>query len=84
MALYIDEQNTAYPVTARKIEALCVQKGLLVVLMRNKVRMSLPLIIRDEEMERSMEILKEVLDEVMDYDVCLGGFGRGLGERTES
>lgn len=77
MCIYIDEHNPAYPVTARKIGALCVHKGLLVVVMRNRVRMSPPLVITDEEMTRAMEILKEVLDEVMDYDDVPGEFWEG-------
>jgi ornithine--oxo-acid transaminase len=78
MCLYIDENNPAYPVTGRKIGALCVQKGLLVVVSpRNRIRMSPPLIITDAEMAKAMEILKEALDEVMDYDEVPGEFWTG-------
>lgn len=74
MCFYVDEHNPAYPVTARKIAALCIQKGLLVVVTKNKVQMSPPLVLTDEEMTRAMEILQETLDEVMDYDDGPGEF----------
>lgn len=49
MCFYTDENNPAYPVTARKVGALCIQMGLLVVVQKNKVRMSPPLVLTDEE-----------------------------------
>jgi len=76
MCFYVDE---SYPgVTGRKIGALCVHKGLLVVVSpKNRIRMSPPLVITDEEMARAMEILKEVLDEVCDYDEVPGEIWTG-------
>ncbi|RDL32479.1 uncharacterized protein BP5553_08935 [Venustampulla echinocandica] len=66
MCLYIDEGNPR--VTGRKIAALCNLKGLLVTSFINKVRMSPPLVITDEEMEKALGIIKEALDEVTEYD----------------
>jgi len=67
MALYIDE-SVPEKVTGRKIAALCSFKGLLVTSFTNKVRMSPPLVVSDEEMERAMEILREALEEVGEYE----------------
>jgi ornithine--oxo-acid transaminase len=67
MALYIDESNPE-KVTGRKIAALCNLKGLLVTSFTNKVRMSPPLVVSDEEMEQAMGILREALEEVGEYD----------------
>jgi len=67
MRLYIDEQRVK-GVTGRKIAALMVQKGLLVTSFGNAIRMSPPLVLTDEEMERGMKILKEALEDVVDYD----------------
>ncbi|RFU29300.1 hypothetical protein B7463_g7028, partial [Scytalidium lignicola] len=72
MVIYIDENNPDYPVTGRKVAALCIQKGLLVTSFTNRVRMSPPLILTDEEMDKAMSIIKEALDEVMDYDYVPG------------
>lgn len=66
MCLYIDESNPA--VTGRKIAALCNLKGLLVTSFGNRVRMSPPLVLTDEEMERGIQILREALEEVTEYD----------------
>jgi ornithine--oxo-acid transaminase len=67
MALYIDE-SIPEKVTGRKIAALCNLKGLLVTSFTNKVRMSPPLVVSDEEMERAMGILREALEEVGEYE----------------
>jgi ornithine--oxo-acid transaminase len=66
MCLYIDENNPA--VTGRKIAALCNLKGLLMASFTNRVRMSPPLVLTDEEMERGLEIIREALEEVTEYD----------------
>ena len=66
MCLYIDESKPG--VTGRKIAALCNLKGLLVTSFTNRVRMSPPLVLTDEEMERGMEIIRESLQEVEEYD----------------
>jgi ornithine--oxo-acid transaminase len=66
MCIYIDESIPG--VTGRKIAALCNLKGLLVTSFTNRVRMSPPLVITDEEMEKALGIIKESLDEVTEYD----------------
>lgn len=66
MCLYIDEKDPK--VTGRKIAALCNLKGLLVTSFTNRVRMSPPLVITDDEMEKGLGILKEALNEVTEYD----------------
>ena len=75
--LFIDEHHPSGRVTGRKVCALCVQKGLLVSIKDNKVRMSVPMVIKDEEMNRALEILKEALDEVVDYDEVPGEVWEG-------
>jgi ornithine--oxo-acid transaminase len=67
MALYIDESHPE-KVTGRKIASLCNLKGLLVTSFTNEVRMSPPLVVSDEEMERGMGILREALEEVEMYE----------------
>lgn len=69
MCLYIDEEEyAAKGVTGRKIAALCNLKGMLVTSFTNRVRMSPPLVLTDEEMEKGMSILKEALEEVTEYE----------------
>lgn len=70
MSFWVDESH--HGLTARKIGALCVQKGLLVVVMKNRVRMSPPVVLTDEEMREGMRILGEALDEVVEYDEVPG------------
>jgi ornithine--oxo-acid transaminase len=77
MCVYINEEIPEYPVTGRKIAALCVQKGLLVTSFTNRVRMSPPVVLTDEEMTKGMAILKEAFDEVMEYDEVPGEFWTG-------
>ena len=78
MSFYVEDQHLDYSVTARKIAALCIHKGLLVVVSpKNRVRMSPPLILSDDEMTRAMEILEEALDEVVHYDEVPGEFWTG-------
>ena len=66
MCLYIDKSNSA--VTRRKIAALWNLKGLLVTSFTNRVRMRPPLVLTDEEMGRGLEIIRETLEEVTEYD----------------
>jgi ornithine--oxo-acid transaminase len=54
-------------VTGRKLAALCNLKGLLITSFTNKVRMSPPLVVSDEEMERAVGILRVAL-EVGEYE----------------
>lgn len=64
-------------VSGRKVCALIVQKGLLVVSIGNRVRMSPPLVITDAEMTRALEIIKEALDEVAEYKTVPGDMWTG-------
>jgi len=66
MCLYIDESNPA--VTGRKIAVLCNLKGLLVTSFGNRARMSPPLVLTDGEMERGIQVLREALEEVTEYN----------------
>ena len=75
MCLYIDESDPR--LTGRKIAALCNLKGLLVTSFGNKVRMSPPLVLTDEEMKTGMVILMEALDEVLLYDDVPGMLWNG-------
>lgn len=77
MCIYIDENHPTQKVTARKVAALCVQKGLLVVQQKNRVRMSPPLMLSDEEMEKAMGIINEALEEVLLYEAVPGEFWTG-------
>lgn len=77
MCFWVRENHPDFPVTARKIGALCLQKGLLVVVMKNRVRMSPPVVLTDEEMEEGMRILTEALDEVLEYDEVPGEYWDG-------
>lgn len=77
MCFWVNEGHHDYPVTARKIGALCLQKGLLVVVMKNRVRMSPPVVLTDDEMREGMRVLKEALDEVLDYDEVPGEYWNG-------
>lgn len=77
MCFWVNENHPQYPVTARKIGALCVQKGLLLIVMKNRVRMSPPVVLTDDEMREGMTILTEALDEVFDYEAVPGEFWPG-------
>ena len=72
MSFWVNENHPELRVTARKIGALCVQKGLLVVVMRNRVRMSPPVVLTDDEMREGMRILTEALEQVLEYDEVPG------------
>ena len=48
--------------TSAEVRAACMEKGLLVLTAKAKVRLLPPLTISDEELEKGLEILKIVLD----------------------
>jgi ornithine--oxo-acid transaminase len=76
MCLYINESNPA--VTGRKIAALCNLKGQQVTIFGNRVRMSPPLVLTDGKMERGIQILREALEEVTEYNDVPGMVWTGL------
>lgn len=64
-------------VTPRKIAALCMFKGLHVFPAATRIRMSVPMVITDEEFLRGLSILKEALAEVQSYKSIPGEFWEG-------
>lgn len=56
----------------RRIAALCLHKGLLVYPLEGRVRMSVSMIITDEQLAKGFSILKDALDSVTEYDEIAG------------
>lgn len=77
MCFWVNEKHPDYPVTVRKIAALCVQKGLLLFVMENRVRMSPPVVLKDDEFQEGMGVLTEALEQVLEYDEVPGEYWRG-------
>lgn len=60
-------------VTARRIGGLCLSKGLLLYPLEGRLRMSVSMVMSDEELERGCKIIKEALDEVAEYPDAIPG-----------
>jgi len=77
MCILVDETIPEYPVTGRKIAALCVLKGLLVCSEENLIRLSPPQVLSDDEMTWGIAVLKEAFEEVLEYESVPGEIWTG-------
>jgi ornithine--oxo-acid transaminase len=66
-------ENPAGRVTARRIGGLCLAKGLLMYPLEGRLRMSVAMVMTDEQLEKGVRIIKEALDEVTEYEGPIPG-----------
>lgn len=64
-------------VLCRKISALCMHKGLLLYPSPLHVRISVPMIIEERDLERGLDMLEEALDECLEHGDVPGMTWRG-------
>jgi ornithine--oxo-acid transaminase len=62
------KEDVAGKVTARRIGGLCLHKGLLLYPLEGRLRMSVSMVMTDEQLEQGVNIIKEALDDVTSYD----------------
>lgn len=67
------KENPAARVTARRVGGLCLAKGVLLYPMDGRLRMSVAMVMTDEQLERGVSIIKEALDEVAEYENAIPG-----------
>lgn len=60
-------EDLAKGVTARRIGGLCLSKGLLLYPLEGRLRMSVSMVMTDEQLTRGLAIIKESLDEVTEH-----------------
>lgn len=65
-------EDIANKVTARRIGGLCLSKGLLLYPLEGRLRMSVSMVMTDEQLERGVKIIQEALDEVTQYEEIPG------------
>ncbi|EXJ82255.1 hypothetical protein A1O3_06068 [Capronia epimyces CBS 606.96] len=66
------KEDVAGKVTARRIGGLCLHKGLLLYPLEGRLRMSVTMVMTDEQLEQGVRIIKQALDEVTSYDEIPG------------
>ena len=66
-------EDAAANVTARRIGALCLAKGLLLYALEGRLRMSVAMVMTDEQVEKGVRIIEEALDEVTEYKGVIPG-----------
>jgi ornithine--oxo-acid transaminase len=66
-------ENTAGRVTARRIGGLCLSKGLLLYPLEGRLRMGVSMVMTDEQLEQGVQIIREALDEVVEYPDAIPG-----------
>jgi ornithine--oxo-acid transaminase len=66
------KENPAAKVTARRIGGLCLYKGLLLYPLEGRLRMSVSMVMTDDQLEQGVKIIKEALDEVTEYNEIPG------------
>lgn len=60
-------------VTARRIGGLCLSKGLLLYPLEGRLRMSVSMVMTDEQLTRGVAIIKEAIDEVSAHQGAIPG-----------
>lgn len=66
-------EDPANQVTARRIGGLCLSKGLLLYPLEGRLRMSVSMVMTDEQLVRGIAIIKEALDEVSGHQGTIPG-----------
>lgn len=66
-------EDPANRVTARRIGGLCLSKGLLLYPLEGRLRMSVSMVMTDEQLTRGVAIIKEALDEVTEHEGPIPG-----------
>ena len=72
LRIWIREDHPSGRVTARRICALCLQKGVLLYPKGNIMRMSPPIVIKDEDLDVALGTIKAVLDIIVDVGLIPG------------
>ena len=67
------KEDTAAGVTARRIGGLCLAKGVLLYPLDGRLRMSVSMVMTDEQLERGVKIIQEAIDEVTEYPGAIPG-----------
>ncbi|KAF2501845.1 ornithine aminotransferase [Lophium mytilinum] len=66
-------ENPEGRVTARRIGGLCLSKGLLLYPLGGRLRMGVTMVMTDEQLERGVRIIREALNEVVEYQDAIPG-----------
>jgi len=66
-------EDAATNVTARRVGGLCLAKGLLLYALEGRLRMSVAMVMTDEQLEKGVGIIEEALDEVAEYEGFIPG-----------
>lgn len=66
-------ENAHGRVTARRIGGLCLSKGLLLYPLEGRLRMSVSMVMTDEQLTKGVSIIKDALDEITEYYDAIPG-----------